>query len=215
MKKVIVYVEGRSDKVSMEALLKPLIEQKANQGIGINFIPRIQGDAKNFLLTQLPNDAANIVLNDPTAVVIIMPDLYPKNKGFDHETYQEMSDGIYKRFESAVRKKGSQLDDRLTQRFKVFCFKYDLEALLLASLEALKLYLSINNLKVTWLHPVEDQNHDDPPKRVVERLFREYGQQYQETIDAPAILSKANYPIIAQECPQCFKPFVEFLESLE
>jgi hypothetical protein len=37
---------------------------------------------------------------------------------------------------------------------------------------------------------------------------------YKGTIDAPLILGNSNYTTIAQRCPQCFKPFVEYLESL-
>jgi len=36
--RILVYVEGTSDKSAMEALLAPLIEEKLNQGISIEHV---------------------------------------------------------------------------------------------------------------------------------------------------------------------------------
>lgn len=91
--RVLVYVEGPSDKLGLEALLAPLIEQKRQQGIGIEFFPSPKGDKKVSLLRKVPRKAANILLGDPAAVVVAMPDLYPKNKGFKHETAGELIGG--------------------------------------------------------------------------------------------------------------------------
>jgi hypothetical protein len=65
-----------------------------------------------------------------------------------------------------------------------------------------------------WNIPVEDQDHAMPPKRIVEKLFNARSEVYQDTVDAPVILSTCNYEDIADRCPQCFKPFVEFLKAL-
>ena len=62
--------------------------------------------------------------------------------------------------------------------------------------------------------PVEDQDHEHPPKRVVQHLFAQHGQRYQATVDAPLILGASSYTQIADLCAQCFKPFVGFLEAL-
>jgi hypothetical protein len=48
----------------------------------------------------------------------------------------------------------------------------------------------------------------------VEQLFKAYGEKYKDTIDAPLILASAHYTEIAGACPQCFKLFVDYLESL-
>jgi hypothetical protein len=66
-----------------------------------------------------------------------------------------------------------------------------------------------------WKLPVEDQNHEQPPSQIIDSLYREFVKAaYEKTIDAPLILSNANYKDIAERCPQQFKPFVEFLENL-
>lgn len=220
--KVIVYVEGNSDKFAMEQLFKQVIENKQNQGIEIQFFSgkgkdnQRGGNAKKELLEVIPKKAINILTGNPNSMVVVIPDLYPKNIGFPHTTYDELKAGIINQFEQELTKKGIE-DHRLKQRFKVFCYKYDLEALVLASETQLKTRLCLRkdqNFPISWTIPVEDQNHDQPPSRIVERLFKAYNKNYQKTVDSTLILGQAHYQDIAERCPQCFKPFVEFLENL-
>lgn len=212
--KVIVYVEGPSDRAAMLALLAPLVEEKRQEGTSIDFFESPAGDKKMSVLTKVPKRAAAIVCNDPSAVVVAIPDLYPKNTAFPHETFEELSAGILKAFEDALQSRGRGGDVRLKARFKVFCFKYDMEALILAAEEALRERLGGKSLSVTWRIPVEDQNHNRPPKHIVEELFAKEGKRYQGTVDAPSILGASKYQDIADRCFQCFKPFVQFLASL-
>jgi hypothetical protein len=117
------------------------------------------------------------------------------------------------REELKAKRAGSEID-RLVDRLKVFCFKHDLEALILASNEALEARLDAKCLEPIWHIPVEDQNHDLPPKRIVENVFIQFGKKYKETVDAPVILGMMRYHVVAERCPQCFKPFIEFIESV-
>lgn len=210
---IIIYVEGVSDKNVLSVLLNPLIEQKQQKGIAIAFFEATEGDRKKFVVEKAPVRAVNILSNQQDALVVAMPDLYPKNKGFPHNTAQELANGIQKNFENALKNKGIT-DERLNERFKVFCFKYELEVLLLAAEDALKAYLGVETFAVKWKKPVEDQNHDKPPKQVIEELFQKSQRTYKEADDAARILSGVNYQDIAAACPQCFAPFVAFLESL-
>jgi hypothetical protein len=217
--RVIIYVEGSSDKNAMEALLVKLINKKSEQGVSIEFFPvkggnnDRGGDAKKELLLNAPIKAVNILCNNSYSIAIILPDLYPKNKGFPHETFQQLEAGIMKIFSQALQKKGIQ-DERLKERFKVFCFKYEMEALILGAESALQSKLGVTSLAVTWTIPVEDQNHDRPPSKIVEQLFRDSGKGYKKTVDAKLILGNTSYQEIAEKCPQCFKPFVEFIEGI-
>lgn len=213
-KRVIVYVEGPSDCSAMEELFAAFLERKRNQGVDIQFYDGHRGDAKKAVLTNIPRRAVNIILNDPNTDVVAMPDLYPKDKAFTHSTFKELAEGIRKNFEQALKARGAEDDARLRERFKVFCFKHDLEALILAAKEALARRLGASSLKTTWTVPVEDQDFDRPPKRVVEGLFRRHGKRYKNTVDAPIIMRDADHEQAARRCPQCFKPFVKFLESL-
>jgi hypothetical protein len=211
--RVNVYVEGPSDKEAMKTLLAGLIERKAQDGILIDFFDYPKGDRKESLLTQVPKKAVNNLQNSEHDFVVIMPDLYPQNKGFPHRTYQELSDGIFRNFDAALHEKGIT-DQRIRQRLKVYCFKHDLEALLLAAEESLQFQFGDKPLGANWKKPVEDQNHNQPPKRIIEAIYQKYGRRYKDTVDAPLILRGVSYQTLAERCPQCFKPFVEFLENL-
>lgn len=212
--KVLIFVEGPSDEAAMRELLAPLLEAKRKMGIKIEFFEAPEGDKKDSVLRKVPIKAVNIILHDPDSLVVALPDLYPKNKTFPHKTAEELYAGVRRNFEAALQSKAGAVEARYTERFRVFCFKYDLEALLLGAEEALKDRLGIKKLPISWTIPVEDQDHDLPPKRVVERLFSQYGQRYKDTIDAPLILGASDYHDLARLCPQCFNPFVEFLEAL-
>jgi hypothetical protein len=214
VKAVKVYVEGASDRVAMTELLRPLIAHKAQQGIDIQFFEAPRGDKKASVIRKVPQRAAIILANDPDALVVAMPDLYPLNKEVPHTTPEELFGAIQTEFVRALKQRGLADDERYLTRFKTFCFKYELEALLLAADEALAIRLGAKKLDVTWMLPVEDQNHDHPPKHVVQTLFKQHGSQYVETADAPLILGMSSYQDIASACPQCFKPFIDFLEQL-
>jgi hypothetical protein len=218
--RVIIYVEGPSDKNAMEALLVNLIDKKSEEGVSIEFFAikgknnDKGGDAKKDLLLKAPIKAVDILCRTPNSIVILLPDLYPKNKGFTHETFQQLEAGIMNNFSQELREKRIQ-DERLKERFKVFCFKYEMEALILASESALQDKLGVTSLAVTWTIPVEDQNHDRPPSKIVEQLFRDSGKGYNKTVDAKLILRNTSYQEIADKCTECFKPFVEFIEGID
>jgi len=210
VKKVIVYVEGPSDRLAMEELLADLLAHLQTAGVTVVFVPT---EGKGKLMRKTPIKAVNILRNDPQATVIALPDLYPPNMGFEHTTFDELVQVLWREFERVLSDK--QLDDvRLRKRFHVFCFKYELEALILAAESQLAARLGVPSLACTWIKPVEDQDHAVPPKQIVERLFEAHGDRYKDTIDAPLILGAALYPEIAAACPQCFKLFVDYLESL-
>jgi len=210
VKKVIVYVEGPSDRLAMEELLADLLVRLQIAGVAVEFIPT---EGKKRLLLRTPTKAVNILRNDPHAVVIALPDLYPPNIAFKHTTFDELVQALREEFARVLAHK--KVDDaRLRERFHVYCLKYDLEALILAAENGLASRLGISSVTPIWIKPVEDQDHQNPPKRIVEQVFEAHGDRYQDTIDAPLILGAARYPDIAAACPQCFKPFVDHLEAL-
>ena len=193
-------------------MLQPLIERKAREGVALQFFEAPPGDKKASVLRKVPRRAVNILRGDPHAIVVALPDLYPPNKAFPHRTFDELRNGIEQNMRDEM-KRLNVTDERLLERFHVFCLKYDLEVLLLAAEEALAHHLGAAALPVTWTTPVEDQNHDRPPKAVVHDLFADHGQTYTEAVDAPLILDRANHTTVAKRCPQCFGPYVQFLET--
>ena len=94
MSRVIVYVEGPSDKAAMEALLEPLLKERRQQGVAIDFLPAPGGDRKKSLLLKVPERAVNILASQSKTLVAVVPDLYPRNRGFPHESVEELMAGI-------------------------------------------------------------------------------------------------------------------------
>lgn len=206
MSEIFVYVEGPSDQLGMRGLFADVIEHAKQKGKAFDFYPL---NGKEPLLNKGPIRAINILRNKPNSYVFILPDLYPKNKPFPHITYTDLKDHLERRFNEELQRKGC--DSRLADRFFVHCFKYDLEALILASEEVLLARLEKARFSRSWTRPVENQNHDKPPKRVVETLFQDSGMKYKETADVPWILERTSHQDLTKKCPQNFKPFVEDL----
>jgi hypothetical protein len=206
MSEVFVYVEGPSDQLGMRVLFAEVIEIARQNGKTVDFYPL---NGKEPLLNKGPIRAINILRNKPDSYVFLVPDLYPKNKPFLHTTFAELKGALHRKFSEEVQRKGC--GDRLADRFFVHCFKYDLEALILASEEPLLARLERSKFSQSWAKPVENQNHDKPPKRILEALFSDAGKKYKDTADVPWILKRSRCQDLVNKCQQNFKPFVEDL----
>lgn len=214
--KVLVYVEGPSDRSALQALLKPVIAEGRQHGVGINFSPL---NDKAALLRDSGRKAADHLAENPDDWVFALPDLYPMAvyNGTDHEhhSFEELDQLLKERFNRRADKVGVPLHVRT--HFRVHCLKYDLEGLLLAAPDALRKRLGTQDaLHNRWRKPVEDQNDIQPPKRIVEALFDQYRRKpkYTDTVDAPWILERASLEAVVAACPQRFKPFVDELKTL-
>ena len=206
MNEIFVYVEGPSDQLGMRELLADIMARAAGKGGRVDFYPL---GGKGPLLNKGPKKAINILRNRPNSYVFLVPDLYPRNKPFTHSTYNELKGELEKRLKNDMQRKNC--DERLAERFFVHCFKYDLEALMLASPEALLTRLEKQKFSQSWTNPVENQDHDKPPKRIVEALFLDAGMKYKDTVDVPWVLKRSRFSVLMEKCPQNFKPFVEDL----
>jgi hypothetical protein len=209
--KVIVYVEGPSDKDALQALLEPIIDAASRRKIGINFLPQ---HGKAPILREVPRKAARHLHMNREDWVFALPDLYPMAY-YGHRSFTEMSQSLQDRFREHANE--IQLVAAVRSRFRVHCLKHDLEALLLAVPDVLRKRLGTTDaLKSGWRQPVEDQNDDKPPKRVVEELFKKYRKKpgYVDTSDALWILRKAPLEDVEAACPQRFAPFVRELRAI-
>lgn len=208
---VIIFVEGPSDKSGMEKILANIISEALKKGVSITFHPT---EGKKELVNKVPVKAVNILRNTPDSIIIALPDLYPQNIGCPHTTFEELKYELKKRFKDIAGEKGLSSD--LHERFMVHCFKYDLEVLLLASEDCLCDRLSISKFSkdIKWNSTIEDQNHGNPPKRIIEELFRNEGKKYKDTVDVPWIMERSNINEIIEKCPQHFKPFVDEITAI-
>ena len=214
--KVIVYVEGPSDQKALAALLKPIIDEGRSKGIGISFSPQ---NGKSPILEDVPRKAAEHLKQNPGDWILALPDLYPMAMydGTDnpHRSFAELVELLRQRFNTRAVK--LDLPEETRQHFRVHCLKHDLEALILAAPEQLRDRLKTKDaLRDWWRRPVEDQNDDRPPKRVVEDLFKKYRKnaRYVDTSDAVWILERASLAEIDAACTQQFAPFVRELRAI-
>jgi hypothetical protein len=164
MNQLIVYVEGESDKLALTTLLKPLIDKKNLEGIAIEFASVGQSgnmsNNKRALLVKYPKKAYWIIKNNRESAVALLPDLYPYNVGVPHANYSQLREFVLKSFGSLL----SAHEEDFMSRFEVFCFKHDLEVLLLAAFEQLQEHLGIT-IHETWKREVEEQDDNNPPKK--------------------------------------------------
>jgi len=193
--KVWIYVEGESDRLGLRTLWTNWLEQLRAAGHGIKIIPLT---SKSQFFRKIGPRAAEKLCANNEDIVIGLPDLYPNQEyvgtQFEHRdltqlmTVQtnEVSNALQNIF-SVNRPQVRQL----LERFLPSALKHDLEMLLLAAQGQLRSYLGTPDRLGNWRNPVEDQNQNHPPKRIVEELFRTKSRTrhaYRDTRDASAVL---------------------------
>jgi Domain of unknown function (DUF4276) len=212
--KVIVYVEGPSDKRALEALLKPIIDVARKRGVGISLSPQ---NGKAPILNDVPRRAADHLEQHPGDWIFALPDLYPMayydGTPNEHHDFDQLARVLRAKFEARAAK--IHLPAPARAHFRVHCLKHDLEVLLLAAPEQLRERLKTKDA-LRFRIPVEDQNDSRPPKRVVEDLFRKYRKKpdYVDTEDAVWVLERASLDAVVSACAQRFAPFVRELRGL-
>ena len=213
--KVLVYVEGPSDRDALRGLLRLLLVEGQRRRVGIQFIPL--GDKAKILNTSA-GKAARHLAEHPDDWVFALPDLYPMSQYSgtpnEHRSFAELERLLTERFAQEARR--HRVTPQAQAHFRVHCLKHDLEVLLLACPEQLRQRLGTDHALGHWRSPVEDQNDQQPPKRVVEALFKKYRPKpgYVETLDAPWILERASLDAILTRCPQRLAPFVAELRHV-
>jgi len=195
--KIWIYVEGESDRRALQTLWENWCEQLQTAGHGIRIVPL---DGKSKFFQKIGPHAAEKLWANKEDIVVALPDLYPNQPyaatKFEHSDLTQLKsvqtnevtnalENIY----GATRQKARPL----LERFLPSALKHDLEMLLLAAHKELRAHLRTSENLGNWRNPVEDQNQNKPPKRIVEELFRTKSKTrhaYRDTKDASAILRK-------------------------
>ena len=191
--KVWVFVEGEGDSRALSVLFEHWRQKLRQAGWGL---PIIALDNKAQLLRKIGYRVAEKLYADPNDLAVGLPDLYPsrdyETTEFKHHDIHELRQVQTRQVSNALHRVYGLNRSSATPYLDRFCpsaLKHDLEVLLLAAQTVLKSYLRTPDQLGTWRHPVEEQDQDDPPKRVVERLFRvKLNRAYRDTRDAPAVL---------------------------
>lgn len=190
--KVWVFVEGPSDQLALETLWAEWLQRLHPKGWGIKVIPL---ESKARFLKKVGPHAALKLVEDPRGLVVGLPDLHP-NRGFSveyqHAGVQDLCALQRRLVKQSLEQTFGQTHTDMLDRFHPSSFKHDAEMLLLASHEALRAHLGANTDLGKRRKP-EDQNQGQPPKRVVETLYRTYRRRaYRETVDMAAVLRKVS-----------------------
>lgn len=193
--KVWIYVEGESDKLALKTLWRSWREQLRTGGHGIS-ISTLGGKSKFF--HKIGHRAAEKLYANKDDIAIGLPDLYPNQPyigtRFEHMDMIQIKSiqksEVCNALQNIFGVNHSQVQ-QLLERFLPSALKYDLEMLLLAAQEQLRNYLGTRDRLGNWRNPVEDQDQNHPPKRIVEELFRTKSRTrraYRDTRDASAVL---------------------------
>ena len=193
--KIWVYVEGESDQNALAALWGVWIQRLRPAGHGIKIVALAN---KAQFLRKVGHRAARVLCENNEDIVIGLPDLYP-NKEFEttkykHQDVVELKAVQVKEVSEALRtvfNVNQARTKQLLERFLPSALKHDLEMLLLAAQEQLRSYLGTSDQLGDWRNPVEEQNQNQPPKHLVEHLFRTKSvrrRAYRDTKDASGIL---------------------------
>lgn len=219
--KVWVFVEGPSDRLALMALWDGWLRSLGSKGWGIHVLPL---DSKSQYLRKIGPRVAEKLAQAPRDLVVGLPDLYPiaPYRGTPHEhadlpALQTLQKSLV---EEALRTvfKVTKTDSAMG-RFHASAMKHDLEVLLLAAKASLRTRLKTKEALGNWRNPPEDQNHDKPPKRIVEELFRtKLGRAYLDTTDfAAAMRNTALRDVLLDDrgnvqCP-VFKAVVDWIAA--
>lgn len=212
--KVWVYVEGQSDRRALEALWGEWKKNLRRSGWGVRIIP-LENKPKFFKNIGLR--VVQRLMDDSSDYAIGLPDLYPNREYADtvhkHGNLDELSD-VQTRLVSQELKdwglRGVDVESHM-DRFYAAAFKHDMEVLLLAAASQLQSRLKMSNKPHGWRNPPEEQNQDNPPKIVVQDLFRRHRKKsYRENVDSPAILRDANLEHVAKQCP-AFRAMIDWI----
>jgi hypothetical protein len=183
--------------------------------VGVQFIPL--GDKAKILNTSA-GKAARHLAEHPEDWVVALPDLYPMAQYNDtpneHRSFADLERLLTEHFVGEARR--HRVTAQAQEHFRVHCLKHDLEVLLLACPDPLRQRLGTDHALGHWRSPIEDQNDQQPPKRIVEALFKKYRPKpgYVETVDAPWILERASLEAVVAKCPQRIAPFVAELQRI-
>ncbi len=195
--KAWVYVEGPSDVLALTALWRGWRERLRTVRNGIEVVHLVD---KARFFQKLGSRAAEKLVANPDDIVVGLPDLYPNvpfesgpNRHADLAELQAVQrrlveEGLCRRNDVAQHTLAS-----LLTRFYPAALKHDLEMLLLAATDELRGVLGTTQRLGGWRRPVEDQNQAQPPKRIVEELFRTRSAErraYRDTRDAPSVLGR-------------------------
>ena len=208
---IYLYVEGETE---VQALPKVLAGLYATRQIKK---PISLGGS---LFKRIGRTAAEILARRADAHAFACPDLAPKKPYLgtprEYHSYEQLQAVLRREVKNALEALASpRAAADLITRFHAHPFRHDFEVVLLALPERLGPYLRTQtDLTERYRKSPEDQDFDDYPSRVVNRLFNEFAHtRYRKADDARRVLDGATEEDLDLVCTRCPR-FAEFVAAL-
>ena len=197
--KFVLLVEGYTEEESLPNFLRKWFNPRLSKSVGF---AAIRFDGWSELVKDAPNRTRRL-LNEPgqkdnIIAVIGLLDLYLYPRNSARTFYPQDKVTALERFGWAKQ----HLEKEVGQtRFRQFFAVHEIEAWLLSdpSLFDDKVRKSLSG--IAQQHP-EQINSDEPPKKLLEKLYRDkLKTNYKERVDGRNLFEKLNPEIAYQKCP--------------
>lgn len=199
----VVFVEGHLERIALPRFLGGWLNSATTQRVGINVI-RFQGggEFKNKLASAVRRHLNGPSNSDLIAVVGIL-DLYGVNYYPNHvSAVQERYDWLCQHFENEVD----------CAKFHMFCAVHELEAWILSQPENLP--ATVRRALPGRVQNPESVNFDNPPSKMLQRLYREkLRRDYKKIVDGSDLFSRLDPTVAREKCPY-LKTMMDKLLSL-
>jgi hypothetical protein len=201
--KFVLFVEGHTEKKTIAPFLKRWLDPRVQQRVGIR---PVRFDGWPEMVDDLPTKT-RMHLHGPSAgntiAVIALLDLYGPTIYPNHLTSAgERMDWVVKELENRVGE----------ERFRMFFAVHDIEAWLLSDPNIFPSPVA-RALPGKVQHP-ESVNFDDPPAKLLERLYREeYRRHYKKVTDGSVLFKKLDPDRVYEKCP-VFKQMMDEMLTL-
>ena len=199
--KFVLFVEGYTEKEAIAAFLKRWLDPRLDKNAGIQAV-RFDGWAE--MVKDLPVKVP-MYLHGPSAdkiiAVMALLDLYGPTFYPDHLTSPQ------ERMDWAVNDLCNRVGE---ERFRMFFAVHDVEAWLLSdpSIFALPVARALPGK----VRQPESVNFDEPPAKLLERLYpRKQNRYYKKVTDGSTLFKKLDPGYVYEKCPNFRKMMDEML----
>ncbi|VFM94956.1 MAG: protein of unknown function (DUF4276) [Candidatus Kentron sp. G] len=196
--KFLLFCEGKTEAVALSAFLKRWLDERLPQPVGITPI-RFEG--WNELYDDVKKKAHLRLRDGDVIAVISLLDLYGPT------FYPVGLEGVDGRYEWARKHMEGRVDH---PRFRQFFAVHEVEAWLLSDPGLFP--REIENGLPGRIQKPETVNFDEPPAKLLERLYREKKKQkYKKVTEGKALFRRLSPEIARNKCPRLAEMLDEML----